>query len=132
MLTLQTCLYLSWARRVCMIQPACSLFTGMSCFIRGVRRGQWVLGGRVWGRMEEGIAGHHSDLRCLSDSENISLNIYIYITVYSFPPPLHTHTAMACISISATFPCIVSPHTALGWLEEGQAKESPCSQILSS
>lgn len=46
--------------------------------------------GCMWGRMEDGITGHHSNLRCLSDSENISLNIYIYITVYSYPS--HTHT----------------------------------------
>lgn len=56
---------------------------------------EWREGGSgcCWGVYvgeDAGIAGHHSNLRCLSDSENISLNIYIYITVYSFPPRTHT------------------------------------------
>lgn len=74
--------------------------------------------GSVWESTEEGIAGHLSNLRCLSDSENISLNIYIYITVYSSLP--HTHTQRLYLHICYFFPCIVGPHTCFGWLEEAQ------------
>lgn len=80
----------------------------------------------VWGEekgavVAEGVyvgedrGGHHSNLRCLSDSENISKYLHLHYCLFLST----THTA--CISISATFfPCTVSPHTCLGWLEEGQ------------
>lgn len=48
---------------------------------------------------EKGNSGHHSNLCCLPDSQNIYLNIYICINVYSFPTHAptrilehHTHT----------------------------------------
>lgn len=108
------------ARRVCVIQPACSVFIGMSHPISRLRRrGQWVLlRGCMWGRMEEGIAGHHSNLRCLSDSENISKYLHLHYCLFLSTTRTHTHSLY--LHICYFFPCIVGRHTCLARLKEGQ------------
>lgn len=67
------------------------------------------------GSSEKGITGHLSNLHCLSDSENISLNIYIDIAVYSSPPHtyMNTHHHTHTHTITHTHAEPVSPYLLL-------------------
>lgn len=59
----------------------------------------------MWESAEEGIAGHLSNLRCLSDSENISKYLHLRYCLFLSTAHTHTHehTRRASNSISATF-----------------------------
>lgn len=83
------------------IQPASSVFTGMSHFICGVRRrGQWVLRGAY---AEEDGGGHcwSSFKPALFVWQWEYLSKYLHLHYCLFLSTTDTHAA--CISISATF-----------------------------
>lgn len=103
--------------------PTCWLRIGRNVLLHQRGRGAGCMRavGGVWGslcgRPKAGVSVHHSNERCLSDNQYLSLNIYIFNNVYPSPP----HTG--CISV-LNAENVLSP-TSMLWVDFRSCKRLP-------